>query len=267
MKSTMIKTLAAALILFQSAAVAQGVKLHVNPKWKQCSMQLDPSLTQRAWHQFTDEAALVVYFRPMTDARPMGAGSFELSILKWDTRIDETQEAWNNTFVHKDSTHWLTGGDPLGIPGLTFRAGITDRIDVGAYWSKSPGANYGFWAGQVQYNFVNDLKKNWAASARASIVSLYGPKDLNLTVYGLDVLASKRYAVFSGRVSVSPYAGVSAYLSNTHEKTTAVDLKDEHVLGARGMIGAVAQISIARIAAEYNFARVNSFSIKLGVAF
>jgi hypothetical protein len=273
MKSTIINALAAALVLtlFQFKASAHGgskdVRLHVNPRWKECSLQLDPALTQQAWHQFTKEAGLVAYFRPLTDAKPMGGGSFEFSILDWETGIDDAQDAWNDTFVHPDSTHWLKESDKLGFPGLTFRAGITNRIDVGAYWTKNPGANYGFWGGQVQYNVVNDLERNWAASARLSFVSLYGPEDLDLTVYGLDLLASKEFAVFSDWVSVSPYAGVSTYLSNSHETTTAVSLKDEKVLGVQGMVGAVTQISIARLAVEYSFAAVNSLSFKLGIAF
>ncbi len=116
-----------------------------------------------------------------------------------------------------------------------FRAGITDRIDVGAYLTKSFGANYGFWGGQVQYNFASGFKKDWAASARLNFVSMYGPEDFSFTVYGLDLMASKAYPVYSDWVSVSPYAGVSTYLSNTHETTTKVDLKDEHVLGVQGI--------------------------------
>jgi hypothetical protein len=273
MKTTMMTLIIAALTLFQTTAYAHGghggkpnVQLHVNPKWDECSFQLDPSLTQKQWHQFTKEAAVVVYFRPLTDARPMGAGNFEFSLLNWETGINEEKGAWNNTFVHPDSNHWLVGGKALGFPGLTFRAGITGKIDIGAYWTKNPRANYGFWGGQVQYNLINDLKKNWAASARVSFVSLYGPKDLDLIVYGLDVVASKKYALFR-RFSVSPYAGVSTFVSGSHEKTTAVDLKDEHVLGAQATVGVVTQISIARIAAEYNFSRINTFSIKLGIAF
>lgn len=274
MKTTMMTLATAALVLLQTSVYAHdghggdpNVKLHVNPKWDECSFQLDPSLTQKQWHQFTKEAALVVYFRPLTDAKPMGAGNYEFSLLRWDTKVDETTGAWNNTFVHPDSMHWLTEGEPLGIPGLTFRAGITSKIDIGAYWTKSPGANYGFWGGQVQYNVINDLQKQRAASARFSFVSLYGPKYLDVTIYGLDLVASKKYTIFSKWASVSPYAGVSTYLSSSHEKTSAVDLNDENILGVQGMVGAVTQISIARIAAEYNFAKINSFSIKLGVAF
>lgn len=250
-----------------TAQVGKNVKLHVNPQWKQCSFQLDPALTQQAWHQFTEEAGLLAYFRPLTDAIPMGVGNFEFSLHQWETAIDDTREAWNDTFVHPDSTHWLKEGDRLGFPGLTFRTGLTNNIDVGAYFTKNLGANYGFWGGQVQYNIVNDSKKDWAASARLSFVSLYGPKDFDFTVYGLDLLASKKFAVLSDWLSVSSYAGVSTYLSRSHETTDAVNLGDENTPGVRGMVGAVAQISMARLAVEYNVARVNSLSFKVGIGF
>ena len=49
--------LAAALVA--SPASAQGIpKLHVSNRWKECSFQLDPALTQAAWHQFTREAGV-----------------------------------------------------------------------------------------------------------------------------------------------------------------------------------------------------------------
>jgi hypothetical protein len=273
MKNKIFTSIAAALVfvLFQSTTFAHGgsknVKLHVNPRWKECSFQLDAALTQEAWHQFTQEAGLVIYFRSLTDAKPMGVGNYELSLHQWETGFEDADAAWNDTFVHPDSTHWLKESDRLGFPGLTFRTGITDNIDVGAYLTKNPGANYGFWGGQVQYNFVNDLEKDWAASARLSFVSLYGPEDFGFTVYGLDLVASKEFAVYSDWVSVSPYAGGSIYLSSSHETSTAVNLHDENIAGVRGTVGAVTQISFARLAAEYNDGAVNSFSFKLGIGF
>lgn len=241
------------------------VTLHVNPRWRECSFQLDPSLTQKAWRQFAREAGLVAYFRPLQDAKPMGAGTWEVSALQWATAIDDTDAAWNDTFVHPDSAHYLFEGSSLQFPGLMVRRGMTDRLDVGAYFTKSPGANYGFYGGQLQYNLHNDTQRDWAAAARVSFVSMYGPDDLDLRVYGVDLLASKE---FSGRwASVSPYAGVSSYLSTAHEKTAAVALSDERVLGAQAMVGAVVQVSVARIGVEYNTAAVGTRSLKLGVSF
>lgn len=244
-----------------------NVHLHVNTRWDECSFQLDPSLTQRAWRRFTREAALVAYFRPLADAKPMGRGNFELSVLQATTNIDDTASAWNDTFVHPDSTHWLHEGNGLPVPGLQARAGVTAKLDVGAYYTINPNANYGFYGAQAQYNFVEEAKADWSASARVSFVSLFGPDDLDLSIYGVDVVASRAYLVFSGRASISPYAGVSGYLSSSHEKTAAVSLKDERVFGAQAMAGVAAQFSVARIAMEYNTASVQSRSIKVGFAF
>lgn len=238
--------------------------LHVNPRWKECSFQLHPSLTQSAWRQFTREAALVAYFRPLTDAEPMGKGKFELSVVQWETAIDDHDAAWNDTFVHPDSAHWLFEGHGLKFPGLMVRAGVSDDTDVGVYFTKNPGANYGFYAAQVQHAFVKNPARTWDAAARVSFVSMFGPDDLDLRVYGVDLLASRKFAL-TRWAAVSPYVGASTYLSTSHEKTAAVDLDDERVLGAQAMAGATLQLSKARLAVEYNAAKVNSFSIKIGV--
>lgn len=270
--------IAMSVTVFPSAGIAQHrhpgggsgghdprVTLHVNPRWRECSFQLDPSLTQGAWRQFTREGGLVAYFRPLQDARPMGAGKWEVSALQWATNIDDTDAAWNDTFVHPDSAHYLIEGSSLQFPGLMVRRGMTDKLDAGAYFTRNPGANYGFYGGQLQYNLHDDTEREWAAAARVSFVSMYGPDDLDLRVYGVDLVASK---AFTARwVKLSPYAGVSSYLSSAHEKSTAVNLSDEHVLGAQGMVGAVVQLSAARIALEYNTAAVGTRSLKLGVSF
>ena len=248
-----------------AAQTTKDVKLHVNPRWKECSFQLDPSLTQAAWHQFTQEAGIVTYFRSLSDAAPMGKGQLEISAMQWQTGIHDTDAAWNDTFVHPDSTHWLFEGDGLKFPGLMLRAGISDRTDAGFYFTKSPGANYGFYGGQLQYGVFEDASHTWAASTRVSFVSIYGPKDLGFTVYGLDAVASRRIPL-ARWASISPYIGASTYLAHAHEKSSLVDLDDENVVGVQGTIGAAAQLSVARVSAEYGVAKVSSFSMKIGVS-
>lgn len=269
MKNFRIITAMLAMYGTSHLSVAQDhhATLHVNPRWEECSFQLDPSLTQEAWNEFTKEAGLVAYFRPLIDAKPMGARHFEVSVLQWQTAFDDSKPAWNDTFVHPDSVHWLKETERLAFPGLTARVGITDKLDAAIYLTKNPGANYGFFGGQLQYNLVNDQEKKWYAAARASFISMYGPEDLNLNTSGLDVLASKEFPIYSDWASVSPYVGASGYLSNSHEKTDKVNLQDEHVLGGQAMVGAVLKLSVARIGVEYNFARLSTLSFKIGVAF
>jgi hypothetical protein len=238
-----------------------GPVLHTSNRWKECSIQLDAALTQAAWRQFTQEAGLVAYFRPLVDAQPMGRGKFELSVLQWQTNIDDHESAWNDTFVHPDSAHWLFEGEGLKFPGLTARLGVTDKTDVGIYYTKNPNANYGFFGGQVQQSFFN--RSDWSAATRLSFTSLYGPEDVDLTVLGWDVVASREFEL-NGWASVSPYAGFSSYFSMSNETSPVVDLENEYVGGSQAMVGAVVRLAGARLAMEYNAAKVNSISMKVG---
>ena len=241
----------------------QRPTLHVSTRWKECSIQLDRSLTQSAWRQFAQEAGLVAYFRPLADAQPMGKGKFEISLLQYETRIDDHDAAWNDTFVHPDSVHWLFEGSGLKFPGLVARVGVSKKTDVGVYYTKNPNANYGFYGAQVQQNFVGSTTSDWAASGRLSFVQLFGPEEVDLTVVGLDLIASREFEL-NNWASVSPYAGVSSYLTAAREKSAVVDLDDEYQGGSQAMIGAALRLSGARVAMEYNVSRVNSISMKVG---
>lgn len=261
MKSKMFFGISTVLFLGLFGSPLFGQKLHVNDRWDECSFLLDPALTQEAWHQFTGEAGLVTYFRPLNSAKPLGVKNFEIALLDWGTTIDDADAAWNDTFSHPDSTHTLFDGNALLFPGLMFRIGATNRIDIGAYFTKQPSANYGFYGGQVQYNFLNDSEKNLAAAVRFSFTQMFGPEDLNQSVYGLDVLASKD--VFR---RFSPYAGVSGYLARAQETTSKVNLENENVFGLQGMVGMVVKISVLRIGGEINFANVLGYSFKVAFA-
>jgi hypothetical protein len=233
--------------------------LHTNNRWSDCSIVIHHTLTQEAWHQFVTEAALVTYIRPLASAKPLGSGHLELSALNWSTRIDAADAAWNDTFSHPDSTHWLIEGDFLPIPGLMLRVGATDRLDVGGYFTARPDANYGIAGLHLQYNLLNDAETAVAAAGRLSAATLYGPDDLDHSVVGLDFLVSKDVYVFS------PYVGVSGYAAHGRETTSAVELDNETIFGVQGTVGVAVEISAVRLGTEVNLGRVPSYSFKVGL--
>lgn len=271
MKNIKLKKIAGfyLVLMLSNFSIAQHnghPKLHVNYEIDDCSFQIDSSLTQGEWRKFTKETGLVAYFRPLIDAKPMGKWNFEIALMQWKTKIDDSEGAWNNTFAHPDSTHWLKQGERLPIPGLCGRIGLTDKIDLGLYFTQNPKANYGLLGCQVQYNFLKDTSKKYSASARVSYNSIFGPKDLSVNIYGIDLVASKEIKLLK-KTFISPYAGVSSYLSSTHEKTGKVNLKDENILGAQAMFGVSARIYFARIGLEYNFSNTSTYSFKIGMGF
>jgi hypothetical protein len=240
--------------------------LHVSDRWKDCAFQLDASLTRSAWRQFTREAAQVIYFRPLRDASPMGAGRVELSMIQAHVGIDDNDAAWNDTFVHPDSTHVLFEGSGLDVPGIMGRVGVTDRVDAGFFFTKNPNSNYGVAGGQVQYNMLNRGPASIDASVRASASTLFGPEDVNATVYGVDAVVSRTFNIRRG-VSIAPYVGATSFLSTTSEKSNVVDLPDEHIAGVHANAGAVANVSFLRVAFEYDAAAVQSRTLKIGFGF
>lgn len=54
---------------------------------------------------------------------------------------------------------------------------------------------------------------------------------------------------------------------NRHTSTAQVLLRDERIAGVHAMAGAVAHISILRIAMEYDAASVQTRTMRIGVAF
>ena len=257
---TYMRFIMGALSLSAVGTPLSAQTLHLNDRWDECSFILDPALTQGSWHQFVKEAGVVTFFRPLASAEPLGARNFEVALLRWGTRIDAATDPWNDTFSHPDPEHWLIEGDALHIPGVMVRAGVTDRIDVGGYVTKAPGANYGFFGGQMQYSFLHDPESGLAAASRASFVRMYGPEDLSFTNYGMDLVVSRRISRFS------PYAGVSGYLAHGHEKTSKVSLEDERVLGIQGTAGVEMRLWALSLGAEVHLAEVTGYSFKVAFA-
>lgn len=234
--------------------------LHVNDRWKDCAFVIHPSLTQEAWHQFVGEAGVAINFRSLATAKPLGTRHIEVAVLNWATDIDAADPAWNDTFSHPDSTHWLVDeGDPLPIPGLMVRAGVTERIDVGAYFTKNPNANYGVVGAQLQSSLLNDSESGLAAAGRLHVSSLFGPEDLSVVVSGIELVVSRDVSV------LSPYLGVSGFLSHGRERTNKVDLDNELIAGIQGTAGLAASISAVRVGAEVSLARRPGYALKVGV--
>ncbi len=257
MRQSARHAIGAALAALAAASPTAAQKLHVNDHWDDCAIVLSHTLTQDAWRQFVAELGVVAYYRPMVSARPLGRGHIEFAIAQTATRIDDSEPAWNDTFSHPDSTHYLFDGDALAIPGFMLRVGVSDRVDVGAYFTKNPNSNYGIAGAQVQYSLVQDARTGIAAAGRITAARLFGPDDVSAGVYGVDLLVSRDVSVFS------PYAGISGFVSHGSEHSSHVDLAGEAAAGVQGMVGVALNVWALRLGAEYSVARVSGYAFKV----
>jgi hypothetical protein len=259
-----LAVIAATLASAAPATRAAAQVLHVSTRWKQCAIQLDPSLTQSAWYQFTKEAGEALYFRALSDASPMGKWRFKFTVMQTQTNVDSKTSAWNDTFVHPYATHWLYEGGGLTIPGLSFRMGVGAQTDVGLYFTQNMQANYGSYGVQLQQNVVGGGTGDWNLAVRGSWVSLFGPHDVGLNIYGAEAVTSWKGWKF-GKASLAPYASVTTYLSSSHAESPVVNLADVNAVGVMGTLGAAFQWSVVRVAGEASMGSVPSFAIVLGL--
>jgi hypothetical protein len=257
MKNKLMNAMANAIIMvvFVSASHAHGngsdVYWHIDPGVKSCSMVIDPSLTQAQWKTFVKQVGAIAAFKSLASADPLGKMNFSIDINDSYTPIDQRNPAWINTFTHPDDDCPL--GDAISIPTLRARMGVSDNMDIGAYWTTAPGGNYGMVGGEFKYRFSQESEKLPAAAVRGSITILH--------VYSVDLLASKEIAMFT------PYVGFRGSLAIGTETTSKVNLDKESLFLTQGYAGVSYSIWMLNLAAEYDVSQVNTFALAVGFNF
>ena len=261
MKTLLVTSLA--LLFVGSVSLAQSdhtmVYWRLDPNVKTCSMDIDPSLTQAQWHEFTKQVAALSAFKSLAPAQTLGKLNFHVGLDYGSTPVDQHSLAWINTFVHPDEECPL--GDKVEFPTLRAGMGVSDDMDIGLYWTEAPGANYGMIGGEFKYAFLQEDEGLPAAAVRGSFTLLTGVPDFDLGVYSVELLASKTIA------TLTPYLGLRTSLAVGTETTTKVNLKTERIPVAQGYVGIAYSLWMLNVAAEYNVASVNTLAFAIGVTF
>ncbi len=109
--------------------------------------------------------------------------------------------------------------------------------------------------------------QGWRVASRLTWSTIYGPEDLTFSIYGLDLVSSRRVKLYSDWLALTPYATGSMIFSHAHERTPAVNLNDENNIGFQGAVGGILHISMLQLAMEYNQGITNTLSYRIGIAF
>ena len=237
-----------------------SVTLHLTNSYDECAMFLDPSLTQSAFREFVREVGPIIYFKPISSARPLGKFNFDLGLEYQKTSpLEDYKSKWNDTFAHPDSDHYLVPDNHrLSLPLFHARMGVTDKMDMEMQFTKNFASNYGWVGGGLKYGFYYDAGSGLAGAARTNYSSMLGVSDLNYHHVGADLLVSKDLWLFR------PYAGVAFSLGYMIETTSKVNLKNETVTGFEGILGTEFVWKYLSIALEADFAVINMYTFKVG---
>ena len=257
--------LVAALLLVSAAPLAAQSApppLHEDPSVDDCSVRFASTLSQGAFRRFVREFGSVSAFKQVASPGTLGRGRVLVGIEWMRFTIDDRADAWNDTFTHPHGEHPL--GSTQRFPKLKLRVGVTDDLDVGAFYTKNFEANYG-WAGvDGTYRVLAESEgAPMSLAVRGAYTKTLYVSDMDMHALTVDVSAGRRLGSI-----VRPYVGVGADAVLARETSDAVNLRRETVV-APHLLGGV-EVGLGRmvLGAELTLGARPSVQVQVGaVAF
>jgi hypothetical protein len=235
--------------------------LHVGNEYEECYVKFASNLTQEAYARFVREFGSVSAFKMVAAPVPLGRGGVVIAVEQLNFTVEERAAAWNDTFHHPDAYHEL--GSDKSFPLLRVRAGLTDRLDLGAYWTKSPQANYGWLGLEGKYAALRQSETTpLSLAVRGAYTKTLYVEDMDMHALTVDVAAGRTFWNV-----LTPYVGVGGDLVYARERSAAVDLDDEWQPVSRLNLGTELRWWHVSLGAEAHFADLNSFQFQVAALF
>lgn len=235
--------------------------LHVGNEYTECYVKFASDLTQDAYRRFVREFGSVSAFKPTAPPTTLGRGGVAVAIDLQSFTIDDRSAAWNDTFHHPDAYHEL--GADKEIPELRLRVGVSDRVDVGAYYTKSPSANYGWLGMEGRYGVLQQSgTMPISLAVRGAYTKTLYVEDMDMHALTADIAAGRTFWN-----ALTPYLDLGSDLVLARETSDAVDLRTETVLVPRLTGGLELRYWHVALGAEAHWATVSSYQIQVSALF
>jgi hypothetical protein len=240
MKSRTMKGLASTLLLLSAASA-----------W---AFDIDrlQAVGQRDFRLLSEDVGAALSYHPQTPTEPLGITGFDLGLSLTMSKV-----------ANKDALSRASSNSvPSYIPVPTLRAnkGLPLGFDVGLMFSKIPGSNISLWGGEARWAFLKGGIAEPAAGVRATYTRLTGVDQLDLTTKGLDISASKGFAM------LTPYIGVGrTWITSTPHAGSLT--KEEFALN-KLFFGAGFKLLLFNMNAELDrTGHSTAYSLKAGIRF
>jgi hypothetical protein len=235
--------------------------LHVDPSVNDCSVRFASNLTQDAFHRFAREFGSVSAFKQASAPTPLGQWHFAVGVQGIAFTVEEHSAAWNDTFVHPTDHHPL--GAEKTFPELRLRAGVTDDLDVGAYYTLNADANYGWLGLEAKYRVLDEREGlPVTVAVRGAYTKTLYVADMNMHAVTLDVSAGRTFWKV-----LTPYLGVGVDGVFVRETSSAVSLKDEAILVPHLAAGAEVRWWHVSVGAEVQVGALTAYQVQLAALF
>jgi len=210
------------------------------------------NVAQRDFRLLSEDLGAALSYHPQTPTEPLGVTGFDVGVSLTMSKV-----------ANKDSLSRATSDSvPSYIPVPTLRAnkGLPLGFDVGLMYSKIPGSNISLWGGEARWAFLKGGVAEPAAGIRATYTKLTGVDQLDMSTKGLDISASKGFAM------LTPYIGVGRTWI-TSEPHVANLSKEDFALN-KLFFGAGFKLLLFNMNAELDrTGHSTAYSLKAGIRF
>jgi len=239
MKRTTIAALACVLAMLGAPLRAQNIDRLQN-------------LAQSEFRLLSEDLGGALSYHPQLPTEPLGVTGFDAGLAVTMARIR------NLDVLKRASSDSVPSTVP--IPMLRADKGLPLGFDVGALYSKVPGTDISFWGVQARYAILKGGVAQPAVGVRASYTKLNGVDELDLHTKGLDISASKGFAMFT------PYIGVGRVWVNSDPHVS--NLSNEDFGLNKVFIGAGFKLFLLNLNAEVDRTGPSTaYSLKAGIRF
>ncbi len=221
------------------------------------------NFTQDDFKALSRDLGLAISYVPLAPAEPLGdkLPGLDAGIEATSVSIDTS-----NTYVKKIEAVPGNGSVPsnLIIPKFHAQVGLPlIPIDIGFVYADVPDTNIKYMGGEIKYAILKGSAVSPALALRGAYTKLSGVSDLDISTQSLDLSISKGFAIFT------PYAGYGmVWIDSKPTSPLNPGLTEEKLSESKGFVGCkITFFPLMNMVAEADFARVNSYSLRLNLHF
>jgi len=210
------------------------------------------AIGQSDFRLLSEDVGAALSYHPQTPTEPLGITGFDVGVSLTMSKV-----------ANKDALSRASSDSvPLYLPIPTLRAnkGLPLGLDVGLLYSKVPGSNISLWGGEARWAFIQGGVAAPAVGVRGTYTKLSGVDQLDMSTKGLDLSASKGFAVFT------PYIGIGRTWIKSEPHVA--NLTNEDFTLTKFFFGTGFKLAIFNMNAEVDrTGKSTAYSLKAGLRF
>jgi hypothetical protein len=211
---------------------------------------------QKEFENLSRDLGLGLNLIPLAPAEPLGLTGIDIGIEITLLDIDQTVPHWVYAVNDQEPPSYLA------IPKLHVQKGLPMGLDIGGIYAGVPTSNIHLVGAELKWAFNKGSLAIPAVALRGSYTKLLGVEQLNFQTEGVDLSISK------GLPFLTPYGGIGGVFIQSEAKnlpppSDELSLDKENISLFKGFVGLRLSLALFKFTAEVDFAKINSYSLKV----